>query len=93
MTQWQEGHLVRMERHRFGFSQGLAVALGVCDLKQDLFKVTHPVGDEPPQVGEHLTLSYGVRPHYQMITVTITGIEDNPDSNDPVIYSFQRGRP
>lgn len=94
MTQWQEGQLIRTTHRRFlfaEFSQGLPAALGLYDLDLGQFKVIRQFGDEPPRIGEQLTLVQRHRPHDTVAEIWITGITSGDgDEEDQVIYTFRQ---
>lgn len=90
---WSGGQLLRIKHHRFLFIEGegeVSVAVGVYDLEHGWFKVTHPLGHEPPQIGEQMMLLKGLPPNSPEEMVWITGVEHHADTGNQVIYSFRR---
>lgn len=88
-TDWMQGQLLRTMHHRLGITGKISIAVGMYNLDDNQFRVTHPLGDRPPAVGEQLRLTWGRPPNSQEIAIEITGIIHDPTQEERLIYAFR----
>jgi len=73
-----------------GITGQISIAVGMYNLDDNQFRVTHSLGARPPAVGEQLTLTWGRPPSSQEMAIEITGIIHDPAMEDRLIYAFRR---